>query len=76
MAPPPGMQTSLLVAYLPIALFTFLILLGAFLLDSSTPKTHWPSWRIVLLGSAFWLVVIPLSAFEMALKLSKVKHCT
>jgi hypothetical protein len=69
------MQVSFLAVYLSIALFTFLILLSAFLFDRSTPKTHWRSWQIVVLGSFFWLVVIPLSVFEVVRKSVRVRNC-
>lgn len=69
------MQASFLAVYLTVALFVFLVLLSAFLLDRSTPKTHRLSWLVVVLGSAFWLVVIPLSFVEVVRKLAKAKNC-
>ena len=69
------MQVSLLAVYLSIALFALLILLSAFLFDYSTPKSDWLSWQIVVLGSVFWLVVIPLAVFELARKSARAKDC-
>ncbi len=69
------MQASFLAVYLTVALFVFLILLSAFLLDHSTPKIHRLSWVVVVLGSAFWFIVIPLSFAEVVRKVAKVKSC-
>lgn len=64
------MQLGLLLyIYVLNALVVALILLWAFLSDRSTPKTHRLSWVIVLLGSAFWFIAVPISMVEIVRKI-------
>jgi len=63
------MQLGLLLyIYVLNALVVALILLWAFLSDRSTPKTHRLSWIIVLLGSTFWFIAVPISLAEILRK--------
>jgi cytochrome c oxidase subunit IV len=58
--------------YLTIATLIFCILLISFLLDHSTLKTDKKSWAVVILGSIFWVVVMPLSFLEVTCKFLKI----
>ena len=49
--------------YWAVALCVFAIYLGAFLKDTQTPKTDRRSWIVLCLGAAFWIVVLPISAY-------------
>lgn len=67
------MHTHLFFLYLIITLVAFLVLLGAFLSDGSTPKVDKLSWTVLVLGSVFWLIAIPLSFGEVLRKLIRPK---
>jgi len=70
------MQANLIALYLAIASLVFCVLLITFWLDHSTPKTDKKSWAIVLLSTAFWFVVLPLSLLEITRKFLEVKRHT
>ncbi|MBE9180102.1 hypothetical protein IQ268_16140 [Oculatella sp. LEGE 06141] len=57
--------------YSLVGLLIFSIYLSAFLLDKSTPKTDIASWFVVLLGAAFWVIVLPVSLYR---KLQNPQH--
>lgn len=42
--------------------------LALFVADKSTPKTHFPSWLIILIAPLFWPIVLPASVLELATK--------
>ncbi|MBF2000563.1 MAG: hypothetical protein IGS50_21575 [Synechococcales cyanobacterium C42_A2020_086] len=62
------MQANFAVLYLFVAVAFFVILLGAFLLDRSTPKQHALSWMIILVSAMFWGLVLPLAITERSRK--------
>lgn len=55
--------------YLLTAGLVFAVLLVAFWRDGSTSKRHQLSWVIVLIGSLFWGVVLPIALIERSRKL-------
>lgn len=63
------MQANFGLLYLVTAGLFSLVLFAAFWLDSSTSKRHGLSWMIVLVGSLFWGVVLPLAVAERLRKL-------
>ncbi|MBW4661323.1 MAG: hypothetical protein KME15_21830 [Drouetiella hepatica Uher 2000/2452] len=70
------MQANLVTLYFIVALLVLSVLLLAFWLDRSVPKTDKKSWAVVILGAFFWFVVLPLSFVEVIHKLLKTKHHT
>ena len=63
------MQANFGLFYLVTAGLFFLVLFAAFWLDGSTSKRHRMSWVIVLIGSLFWGVVLPIAVAERLRKL-------
>lgn len=55
----------LLSMYLLNAGIVATILIWSFLVDQSTPKRHRLSWLVILVASAFWFIVVPLSCVEI-----------
>ena len=70
------MQTNFVSIYLLTAGLFFVLLLSAFWLDRSTSKRHQLSWIIVLIGSLFWGIVLPLAVIERSRKLFKQRALT
>ena len=68
------MQANLITFYFIIALFVLSILLLAFWFDRSVSKTDKTSWAVIILGTVFWFVVLPLSFVEVIHKLLKTKR--
>jgi hypothetical protein len=68
------MQANLISLYLIIASLIFFILLGAFLLDGSTSKRNGMSWAVILIGTIFYPIVLPLSLIEISRKLLKQRY--
>ena len=72
------MLRSIITSYLIIALIVFGIGLKAFLSDLTTPKTDLSSWLVLLLAPLLWLIVVPVSCWELATKnsrLQRLKRC-
>lgn len=65
------MQTNFALIYLLTAGLFFVVLLAAFWLDGSTSKRHGLSWMIVLIGSLFWGIALPLALIERSRRLFK-----
>ncbi|MCU0526200.1 MAG: hypothetical protein MUF72_15385 [Elainella sp. Prado103] len=63
------MLMNLLSFYLFTAGLVFVVLLAAFWRDGSTSKRHQLSWMIVLIGSVFWGLVLPIAIIERSRKL-------
>ncbi len=63
------MQANIGLLYLVTAGIFFLVLFASFWLDGSTSKRHGMSWVIVLVGSLFWGIVLPLAVAERLRKL-------
>lgn len=63
------MLIRLLSVYLLVALVVFMMLLGVFLADNTTPKSDRLSWLLVCIGSLIWFVAIPLSIVELVRKI-------
>lgn len=70
------MQANVVLLYLVTAGMFFLVLFAAFWLDSSTSKRHSLSWIVVLVGSLFWGVVLPLALAERLRKLMRQRVLT
>ncbi|HLO51518.1 MAG TPA: hypothetical protein VK211_24100 [Kamptonema sp.] len=64
------MLTNAVVCYLIIALVVFKVWLEAFWGDTTTPKTNCISWTALILAPLLWPIVLPLSNFELAVKIS------
>lgn len=64
------MLQNALVCYLTIALAVFKVWLEAFWSDATTPKTNCISWATLMLAPLLWPIVLPLSNFELATKMS------
>ena len=56
--------------YLTISLMIFCLYLAKFLSDSSTKKNDATSWIALLTVSLFWIVLLPLSIWELSKKYS------
>jgi hypothetical protein len=48
-----------MVIYFTGASIVFGLLLNAFIKDSSTPKTHFMSWAVLIVASLFWFITLP-----------------
>ncbi|WP_088892682.1 hypothetical protein [Leptolyngbya ohadii] len=59
------MLIRLLSVYLLVSLVVFLMLVGVFLADSTTPKSDRLSWLLICIGSLFWVIAVPLSFVEV-----------
>lgn len=57
--------------YFVISLVVFFGWFKIFLADATTPKTDVTSWVVLLLGTIFWPVVLPLSYAEIFEKVSQ-----
>jgi len=63
------MQANFGLFYLVTAGLVFVVLFAAFWLDDSTSKQHRLSWMIILIGSLFWGIALPLAVAERLRKL-------
>ena len=64
------MFSNLISWYFTILLMVFSFWLTLFFQDVTTPKNHLISWIILLTGSLFWPVVLPISSWELMTKVS------
>lgn len=62
------MLINLLAFYLIVVVAVFLVLLSAFLTDCVASKIDKLSWAVLVLGSLFWFIAIPISVVEILYK--------
>ena len=56
--------------YITISLMIFCFYLAKFLLDSTTNKNDATSWIALLIVSLFWIILLPVSGWELNRKSS------
>ena len=56
--------------YITISLMIFCLYLAKFLLDSTTNKNDATSWIALLIVSLFWIILLPVSGWELNRKSS------
>lgn len=65
------MLGTIIICYLLVSLTIFGIWLVTFWSDGTTSKTDGLSWIALLVAPLFWPIVLPLSNFELATKVSQ-----